>query len=68
MHWKNDFIETNGGTKVKVEISFDREEDIQKILEWDLKKDLQWRWVIWMSCWRNKSSRHGAATQRDFCN
>jgi len=33
MHWKNDFIETNAGTKVKVEISFDKEEDIQKILE-----------------------------------
>ena len=33
MHWKNEFSETNEATKVKVEITFDKEEDIQKILE-----------------------------------
>ncbi|HKO82455.1 MAG TPA: SRPBCC domain-containing protein [Chitinophagaceae bacterium] len=33
MRWKSDFSETNEGTKVKVEITFDKEEDIQKILE-----------------------------------
>lgn len=33
MHWKNEFSETNEGTKVKVEITFAKEEDIQKILE-----------------------------------
>jgi len=33
MYWKNDFIPDGEGTKVIVEISFEKEEDIQTILE-----------------------------------
>ena len=33
MHWKNEFSETNTGTKVVVEITFSDEADIAKILE-----------------------------------
>ena len=33
MHWKNDSTNRMNGTKVEVEITFDKEEDIQKILE-----------------------------------
>ena len=32
MHWKNEFIKTDEGTRVKVEISFNKEGDIEKIL------------------------------------
>lgn len=33
MHWKNVFSETGEGTKVEVEISFDSEAGLEKILE-----------------------------------
>ena len=33
MHWKNEFSETNTGTKVEVEITFSNEADLEKILE-----------------------------------
>ena len=33
MHWKNEFSETDTGTKVEVEITFSTEADIEKILE-----------------------------------
>lgn len=33
MHWKNEFMATNTGTKVEVEISFTSEADIKKIIE-----------------------------------
>lgn len=33
MHWKNVFTSSDSGTKVEVELSFDKEEDMQKIIE-----------------------------------
>lgn len=33
MKWKIEFIETGSGTRVKVELTFDREEDLHKIME-----------------------------------
>ncbi len=33
MHWKNEFIETESGTKVVTEITFPSEEELQKTLE-----------------------------------
>jgi uncharacterized protein YndB with AHSA1/START domain len=33
MDWKNDFIATDEGTRVEVEITFSNEEDIEKIIE-----------------------------------
>ena len=33
MHWKNNFIPTADGTRVEVEINFDKEEDIKTIVE-----------------------------------
>ncbi len=33
MHWRSEFSPTDTGTKVKVEITFDSEEDMQKIIE-----------------------------------
>lgn len=33
MHWKTEFSETESGTKVRVEITFDSEADLEKILE-----------------------------------
>lgn len=33
MHWKNEFIQTDGGTRVEVEITFSSEDDFKKILE-----------------------------------
>lgn len=33
MHWKNEFSATDTGTKVSVEITFDSEADMQKIIE-----------------------------------
>ena len=33
MHWKSEFSATDTGTKVRVEITFDSEEDMEKIIE-----------------------------------
>ncbi len=33
MHWKNVFSKTDSGTKIEVEINFDTEADLEKILE-----------------------------------
>jgi uncharacterized protein YndB with AHSA1/START domain len=33
MHWKNEFISTDTGTKVEVEVSFESEADMEKIIE-----------------------------------
>src|SRR5687768_14380693 len=33
MHWKSEFIPTNSGTRVEIEITFATEADLQKILE-----------------------------------
>ena len=38
MHWKNDFIPTNTGTRVEVEITFASEADIEKIIEMGFKE------------------------------
>ena len=38
MHWKNEFSETDTGTKVEVEISFASEEDLNKIVEMGFKE------------------------------
>jgi len=38
MHWKNEFSETETGTKVEVEITFASEEDLNKIVEMGFKE------------------------------
>ncbi len=38
MHWKNEFTKTETGTKVTVEITFDNENDLNKIIETGFKE------------------------------
>src|ERR1043165_154225 len=38
MHWKNEFSETSTGTKVRVEITFASEADLEKIIEMGFKE------------------------------
>ena len=38
MHWENEFSETDNGTKVRVEITFASEADLEKIIEMGFKE------------------------------
>jgi uncharacterized protein YndB with AHSA1/START domain len=38
MHWRNEFSSTNTGTKVRIEITFENEADIDKIIEMGFKE------------------------------